>query len=146
MNGFGAILFDLNTQKFSHPKTLQGIGLDGAHPISSGEIVIWTKKSGEINVGVWSPSHETIHWTCKEIELPHRGDLANIYHYEDNNFSLLFAQSEERIGSYIINPTNGGVTPLKTPEERLPPSDYQACSFPYGLFVLTPQSSWLLSY
>ncbi|MEC7985114.1 MAG: hypothetical protein VX278_08115, partial [Myxococcota bacterium] len=145
-SGFGAILFDLNTQKFSQPKALQGIGLDGAHPISSGEIVIWTKKSGEINIGIWSPSHETIHWTCKEIELPHRGDLACVYPYEDNNFTLLFSQNDENIGSYIIDPTSGTLTPLRAPNKDLPPSDYRACPFPYGLFVITPQSSWLLSY
>ena len=104
------------------------------------------RDTGRYVIGIWSPSNETLHWTCKEIELPHRGDLAQVYHYEENNFTLLFSQNDESIGSYVVNPSNGTISELKNPERPIPPSDYQACTFPYGLFVISPQNCWLLSY
>ena len=84
-----------------------GIGIGGLQPLITGEVVIWAKNSNELNVGIWDPKKKNLVWTCTEISLPKRDDLAQLHPCEEQHFLLLYIKDNGSCGARFVRPSNG---------------------------------------
>ena len=79
----------------------------------NGDILLWAKSSGELNVGIWSPKKKNIVWSCSEIPIPYRDDLARLYPCEDGNLLLLYAKDDGNCGVRFVRPAKGLVDEIE---------------------------------
>jgi hypothetical protein len=143
-SGFGAMIWNVLTEKWTKPDELRGLGIDGMIRLSDEELVVWSKKSGEIDIGVWSMLSKSVSWHCKDIELMTRTDLTNILQYDEDKFVLLSAGSEMIAQAQLINPTTGNMSELPMlMNHKIPMEQLSACSIFGGIFILHP-TGWAL--
>ena len=112
-SGSGALLFSPKTGELRPFAPFKGIGIDGLRTLLNGDILLWAKSSGELNVGIWSPKKKNIVWSCSEIPIPYRDDLARLYPCEDGNLLLLYAKDDGNCGVRFVRPAKGLVDEIE---------------------------------
>jgi len=139
-SGFGAMYWSPKLEQWTYPEELCGVGLDGFFPLSDNEAVVWSKKSGEIDIGVWSLTSKTIHWHCKDVDIMARSDLAKVLEYDEEQCILLSTGSDMMIRSRSINPMTGNSSELpELGEQKISIEDTSVCSIFSGIFLLHPK-------
>ena len=141
-SGFGAIIWNTSTQTWVYPEETRGIGFDGMCRLNDCEIVVWSKKSGGIDIGIWSMGTNSIHWNCKDVELSTRNDLSVVAQHEDTHFVLLYANQDLFTQAQLINPTTGNLSELPgLCDQNIPMEHISVCSILRGVFLLSA-SGW----
>ena len=138
-SGYGALIWNIKNNKWSQPEELRGTGIDGIIRRHNDEFVVWSKKSGEIDVGIWSAKSKSLSWNCKGIELNVRSDLTNIYQYDEERFVLLYADAELNTQAQLINPTTGSISELPSLlDKKIPIEEISVVSILGGVFLVHP--------
>lgn len=119
--GSAVLIFDSVTNRLTPQEDLQGIGLDGLYPLSTGGIAIWAYSAGECNIGLWNPEKNTIDWNSSDISIPKRNDLCRISPCGGDHLLLLNMTEEGQTAARIIRPIKGLVDEIESIEgtERL---------------------------
>ena len=145
-SGAGAMRLSIKDESLRPIEDLKGVGVDGLHPLPNDEIVIWAKSCGEINLGIWRPKKKSITWTCSEINLPQRDDLARIYPCEDFHFLLLYAKEDGSCGARFVRPETGLVDEIQPIEGENRILNVNAITLSDGRVLVSDQlDTYLLS-
>ena len=138
-SGFGALYWSARTQKWTYPEELRGVGIDGVISLSNSNAIVWSKKNGAIDVGVWSLTSKTINWQCKDIEIMARSDLSKLLYYDDEHCILLTTNSDMTVQARSINPMTGTIADLpELQEQKIIFEDISACVYNGGVFLTHP--------
>ena len=140
-SGTGALLVDLRENLISPANGLRGIGVDGLYPLSSGEVMVWAKRAGELNIGIWSPERRNVNWTCSEIPIPQRDDLLQILPCDDDQFLLLYVRPDNLCGARIIHPEKGFVDDIDPLAGEDRPETLSAITLADGRVLVTDHNN-----
>ena len=139
-SGFGALYWSARTQKWTYPEEIRGIGIDGIIALSNSSAIVWSKKNGAIDIGVWSLSSKTINWSCKDVEIMARSDLSTLLHYDEEHCILLSTNSDMTVQARSINPMTGTISDLsEVQEQKIMFEEISACVFNGGIFITHPK-------
>lgn len=138
-SGFGALYWSAKTQKWIYPEEIRGIGIDGVIALSSSSAIVWSRKNGAIDVGIWSLGAKSINWSCKDVEIMARSDLSMLLHYDEEHCILLSTNSDMTVQARSINPMTGTISELSDiQEKKIFFEETSAATYNGGVFMTYP--------